>query len=85
MTKSVFERRAYLVDECRRANVFACLAECLWAKGEDGEGIAREMAHALEAIIIEARISVYATLQTTDVDVMAEIKRLLAMPKPDMK
>lgn len=53
-------------------NVFTAVAEALWARGEDGEVIARELAHTLVAVIKQGISS--DSLE----DVKAEFDRLLS-------
>ena len=54
-------------EEC---NAFRALAKSLWAQGEDGEVIARDLTHALKYVIEEG-------IGTGSETFIEEVKRLL--------
>jgi hypothetical protein len=58
------------IDDSRiNYNIFKAVAESLWANGEDGEAVARDLATALKHVVIVGK--------GADTKVMEEIDRLL--------
>ena len=54
-----------------RTNLFLIILEALWARGEDGEVLARELMSALKHAIAQG------TGFTTDDDILGEVRLLL--------